>query len=95
MILVNTSANSVNADLHFVPTIHLQNTDRASVMATIGQVGTIAKGLLVLNAAAPLPGVVLVPWPAHRGWRRPAEAGHHGTGAGHPRDRGSAGQPRS
>ena len=30
MILVNTSPNSVNADLHFVPTIHLQNTDRAS-----------------------------------------------------------------
>jgi hypothetical protein len=54
MILVNTSANSVNADLHFVPTIHLQNTDRASVMSKIGQVGTIAKGLLVFNAAAPL-----------------------------------------
>ena len=53
MILVNTSANSVNADLHYVPTIHLQNTDRASVMGKVGQVGTIAKGTLVLNAAAP------------------------------------------
>ncbi len=53
MILVNTSPNSVNADLHFVPTIHLPDTDRASVMGKIGQVGTISKGLLVLNAAAP------------------------------------------
>jgi hypothetical protein len=34
MVLVNTSANSINADLHFVPTMHLQNTDRAAVKAT-------------------------------------------------------------
>lgn len=53
MILVNTNVNSVNADLHFVPTIHLPNTDRASVLGKVGQVGTISKGTLVLNAAAP------------------------------------------
>jgi subtilisin family serine protease len=33
MILVNTSTNSINADFHFVPTVHLQNTDRAAVKA--------------------------------------------------------------
>ena len=26
MILANTSANSLNADLHSVPTVHLQNS---------------------------------------------------------------------
>jgi subtilisin family serine protease len=31
MILLNTSPNSLNADFHFVPTVHLQNTDRAAV----------------------------------------------------------------
>ena len=36
MILVNTSANSINADFHFVPTVHLQNTDRASGQGLCG-----------------------------------------------------------
>ena len=33
MILTNTSPNSLNADLHSVPTVHLANTDRAAILA--------------------------------------------------------------
>jgi hypothetical protein len=54
MVLVNTSANSINADLHFVPTIHLQNTDRAAVKtyaATAGATATIAQATLKEVAA--------------------------------------------
>ncbi len=56
MILVNTSANSINADLHFVPTVHLQNTDRAAVKAyaaTAGATATINTATIVYNAPAP------------------------------------------
>jgi subtilisin family serine protease len=56
MILVNTSPNSLNADFHFVPTVHLQNTDRAAVKAyaaTAGATATINQATIVYNAAAP------------------------------------------
>ena len=56
MILVNTSINSINADFHFLPTVHLQNTERAAVKAyaaTPGATATINKAQIVLNAAAP------------------------------------------
>ena len=56
MILVNTSPNSLNADFHFVPTVHLQNTDRAAVKAyaaTVNPTATINQATIVLNAAAP------------------------------------------
>lgn len=56
MILLNTSANSLNADFHFVPTVHLQNTDRAAVKAyaaTPGATATIHQATLVYNVAAP------------------------------------------
>ncbi len=56
MILVNTSANSLNADFHFVPTVHLQNTDRAAVKAyaaTPGATATINQATIVFNAPAP------------------------------------------
>ena len=56
MILVNTSANSLNADLHVVPTVHLADTDRAAVnayAATAGATATINKAELVTNAPAP------------------------------------------
>jgi hypothetical protein len=56
MILVNPSANSLNADLHVVPTVHLANTDRAAVKAyaaTAGATATINKAELVTNAPAP------------------------------------------
>jgi subtilisin family serine protease len=56
MILVNTSPNSINADFHFVPTVHLQNTDRAAVKAYAGAAGATAvinQAAIVLNAPAP------------------------------------------
>jgi subtilisin family serine protease len=56
MVLVNTSANSINADLHFVPTVHLQNTDRAAVKAyaaTSGATATINAATILYSAAAP------------------------------------------
>ena len=56
MILVNTSASSLNADFHFVPTVHLQNSDRAAVKAyaaTAGATATINAATIIYNAAAP------------------------------------------
>jgi subtilisin family serine protease len=57
MILVNTSANSINADLHAVPTVHLQNTDRAAVKAYAAlstPTAAINAATIILNAPAPL-----------------------------------------
>jgi subtilisin family serine protease len=56
MLLLNTSVNSINADFHFVPTVHLQNTDRAAVKAyaaTTGATATINQATIIYNAAAP------------------------------------------
>ncbi len=56
MILLNTSPNSLNADFHFVPTVHLQNTDRSAVKAyaaTPGATATINQASIVLNTPAP------------------------------------------
>jgi subtilisin family serine protease len=56
MILINTSVNSINADLHFVPTVHLQNTDLAPVRAyaaTAGATASIAQSTVVFDAPAP------------------------------------------
>nr|MDQ3005576.1 S8 family serine peptidase [Chloroflexota bacterium] len=56
MILVNTSPNSINADFHFVPTVHLNHTDRAAVKAyaaTAGATATINQATIVSNAPAP------------------------------------------
>ena len=56
MILVNTSLSSINADFHFVPTVHLQSTDRAAVKAyaaTAGATARINAATIVTNAPAP------------------------------------------
>jgi subtilisin family serine protease len=56
MILLNTSPNSLNADFHFVPTVHLQNTDRAAVKAYAagaGPTATINPATIVYDAPAP------------------------------------------
>jgi len=56
MVLANTSPNSLNADFHFVPTVHLQNTDRAAVKAyaaTAGATATINQATVVYTAPAP------------------------------------------
>jgi hypothetical protein len=55
MVLTNTAPIGVNADLHFVPTVHLESTDRAAVKAyaaTPGATATIAKGQI---ATVPAP----------------------------------------
>ena len=57
MILVNTSPNSINADFHFVPTVHLADTDRANVKAyaaTAGATARINQATIVFNTPAPL-----------------------------------------
>ena len=46
MILMNTSPNSLNADFHFVPTIHVSNIDRATVLAYISAAGAGATASL-------------------------------------------------
>jgi subtilisin family serine protease len=56
MILVNTSPNSINADFHFVPTVHLADTARAAVRAyaaTVGATASIAQAQILLNVPAP------------------------------------------
>jgi len=56
MILVNVSASSLNADFHYVPTVHLQNTDRAAVKAyaaTVGATATINAAVLTYTDPAP------------------------------------------
>jgi subtilisin family serine protease len=43
MILANVSPGSLNADFHFVPTVHIADTDRAAVKTYAGTVGATAK----------------------------------------------------
>jgi subtilisin family serine protease len=56
MILVNRSNSSVNADLHFVPTIHLNNDVRAAIItyaSTPGATASLGAGAQVAGALAP------------------------------------------
>ncbi|ROZ64539.1 S8 family peptidase [Ramlibacter sp. WS9] len=56
MVLVNTSPNSINADMHAVPTVHLPNTDRVALKAyaaTVGATASIAQSVIVATAPAP------------------------------------------
>ena len=46
MILMNTSANSLNADFHFVPTIHVSEVERATILAYIASAGAGASASL-------------------------------------------------
>jgi subtilisin family serine protease len=55
-ILVNTAPNSINADLHYTPTVHLQNTARTAVLsyaATAGATASLSQGTAALGAPAP------------------------------------------
>jgi subtilisin family serine protease len=57
MVLVNTSTNSLNADFHAVPSVHLQATDRAAVAAyaaTPGGTATINPATIGNTGVAPL-----------------------------------------
>ncbi len=56
MVLVNTSPNSVNADLHYVPTVHLDNVAGAKVRTYAGSAGATAslgQGVIMTGAPAP------------------------------------------
>jgi subtilisin family serine protease len=57
MIMANTNVNSVNADLHFVPSIHVDNTIgdtiRTYLTANPGAPATISKGTVVFDIPAP------------------------------------------
>ena len=56
MVLVNVAEGSLNADLHYVPTVHLQNTDREAVKAyaaTVGATATINNATIVYDVPAP------------------------------------------
>ena len=56
MVLVNTSVSSLNADFHFVPTVHLQSTDYAAVhayAATAGATATINQATITYATPAP------------------------------------------
>ncbi|HXH33531.1 MAG TPA: S8 family serine peptidase [Plantibacter sp.] len=56
MILTNTNDNSLNADLHFVPTIHINNTDGAAVKAYVTSAGASATAIIgAVSGAAPAP----------------------------------------
>ncbi|HET9693159.1 MAG TPA: S8 family serine peptidase [Steroidobacteraceae bacterium] len=55
-VLVNVTPGSLNADFHFVPTVHLPDTNRAALKAyaaTANATATINDAAIVYNAAAP------------------------------------------
>lgn len=56
MVLVNTSPNSLNADFHAVPTVHVADTSRADILAYVraaGATGSVAQAQVVNTAPAP------------------------------------------
>ena len=55
IIMVNATPNSVNADLHFVPSIHLADTlfNTVEAAAQAGKTASISKGTIVYDADAP------------------------------------------
>ena len=56
MILANVSPNSLNADLHFVPTIHISDTAGAAVKAYVTSAGASATATIgAVSGAAPAP----------------------------------------
>ena len=56
MVLANTSPNSLNADFHFVPTVHVADTDRAALIAyaaTTNPTARINQSTLTFTDPAP------------------------------------------
>ncbi len=56
MILTNTSPNSLNADLHSVPTVHVADTVRAAIWAYAamsGATASLSQGVGTVGVAAP------------------------------------------
>jgi subtilisin family serine protease len=57
MVLVNVAPNSLNADFHYVPTVHVADTARAALKAyaaTAGATATINQATIVFTVPAPL-----------------------------------------
>ena len=98
MVLVNTRDNSLNADFHFVPTVHLQTSRSAPPSRPMrrppGATATINQATIVYNAPAPFTASLLVARPAARRQRRPAQARPDRAGPGHPGRGRAAGQRR-
>lgn len=56
MVLYNPTTSSINADFHFVPTVHVQPADGAAIKAyaaSAGATASIAQATVVTNAPAP------------------------------------------
>jgi subtilisin family serine protease len=56
MILANTGPNSLNADIHFVPTVHVDDVAAAGIKAyavTPGATATLSKGTFVTGVEGP------------------------------------------
>ena len=56
MVMVNPTANSLNADIHSVPSVHVADTVYTAIhgyAATVGATATVSKGSIVLNIPAP------------------------------------------
>ena len=63
MVLANTSPNSLNADFHFVPTVHVADTDRAALIAyaaTVNPTATINQSTLIFHRPGAVYSFVLV-----------------------------------
>ncbi len=58
MILGNTTPSSINADLHFVPTVQVSNAERDAILSYIttapASTASLAAGVEELGAKAPL-----------------------------------------
>ena len=95
MILVNTGAGTIDADLHFVPTVHLDvipSRRDQDYAAAAGATATINQVDDRLTRAGAAHRGVLLARSAPRRRRRPAQAGRHRARPGHPRRRRAAEQ---
>ena len=94
----HAATNSLNADFHFVPTVHLagHGTVRRSrpMRPRRARRRRSTQSTIVYNAPAPLTASLLLARPAARRQRRPAQARPDRARAGHPRRRRAAGQQR-
>ena len=55
MILANTSPSSLNADLHYVPTIHIDEVDGVAVKAYVASAASPTATIGAVSGAAPAP----------------------------------------
>ena len=97
MVLYNDPDSSLNADFHFVPTVHVDKASaspiKAYIAGTANPTATINASTIVYNAPAPFTATFSSRGPLACGWRRHAEAGRDRSGPGHP-GRGRASEER-